>query len=583
MITLPKRKLRLWYNKNDYLKERENEKKLSETNQNDNVTEPVLTDEKTETTIIDDTIPPVENAEMPSVENETKSLQTETQKEVLPIETQADLKQAEIPSSKSNINEEGSNKEKIQIEPNSAITLTQTQAEQTPTESYSNPQIIEKETQETSLVNDIVSPVDVKQKQALIELKWVKDQDKLADPLTRPNAEQEILSVESIKEEEAIEIENKVPMIESVVDIEKYTDSLKRLLPTKAVVCIGEYPINIILNSSFIGKKDQGVLPIFVEKSTKDVIKWSQGRLENGSIVCLDEDIDSHFWYDILPYVVENESFFEKIKGKPIEKLLGAIIVSSTWNGIGSALLPSLSTQFKEWNINSIALPLLPSKAQPLDNQFNSLACIGILASRKATLLLIDRDKLETYTGIDRNGFGIYGNMVINYLLDLILTKETFAQELCELSNSFDTKMFTTLLASGVSLKIYETLENMLDTTLLRPLFTFDLSSATILYVLVRMPFNLKDKFPRGKIEVTITNWFKDKADLESIYIADPIYVEDSSDRMDIAMFVGGFETATRFATIEKKVAKMKDQAVKKGLITEEDWQAIAKSLLNKI
>jgi len=143
--------------------------------------------------------------------------------------------------------------------------------------------------------------------------------------------------------------------------------------------------------------------------------------------------------------------------------------------------------------------------------------------------------------------------------------------------------MFTTLLASGVSLKIYETLENMLDTTLLRPLFTFDLSSATILYVLVRMPFNLKDKFPRGKIEVTITNWFKDKADLESIYIADPIYVEDSSDRMDIAMFVGGFETATRFATIEKKVAKMKDQAVKKGLITEEDWQAIAKSLLNKI
>ena len=72
MITLPKRKLRLWYNKNDYLKERENEKKLSEQNQIDNVEEPSLKDEKTESTGIDNNILPVENKEAPPVVDETK-------------------------------------------------------------------------------------------------------------------------------------------------------------------------------------------------------------------------------------------------------------------------------------------------------------------------------------------------------------------------------------------------------------------------------------------------------------------------------------------------------------------------------
>ena len=133
-----------------------------------------------------------------------------------------------------------------------------------------------------------------------------------------------------------------------------------------------------------------------------------------------------------------------------------------------------------------------------------------------------------------------------------------------------------------MSLKIYGSIENMLNTTLLRPLFNFDLSTASLLYVVTRMPFHLKDKLPRGKIELAIDNWFSGKANLESIHITEPIYVEDSSDRMDIALFIGGFDTATRFAALEKRVTKMKNQAVKKGSITEEDWAYITKSLLNK-
>jgi len=580
VITLPKRKLRLWYNKNDYLKERENEKKLSDQVQSFDVTEPVPKDEIVKPTKIDESSQTTENIEEPKVQ-EAKLPHTEAQIETLPTKSHDNVEQNEMPyvpiEAQKKVSESYSKAQPETIVEQAPIVKENTEAPTTQTEEKTG-EVSPTESEKQIVIQTENPPAINEGSTQAVEVPVQIENREPTDSTNVPSAVEAIQEMAQVETD--LETENKVPLNANVVNIAKYTDTLKRLLPTKAVVYIGESPINIVLNDAFVHKKDESVLPIFIEKSSKDVIKWSQGRLDQKNIVCLDEDIDTHFWYDILPYVVNNEGFFGKIKSKPIEKLQGAILISSTWTGIGSALLPSLSTQFKEWNINSIALSLLPSKAQPLDNQFNAFASIGILASRDATLLLIDRDNLENYTGIDRNGFGIYGDMVVNYLFELMLAKENFVRELCELSSSFNTKMFAALLASGVSLKIYDSIENMLDTALLTPLFTFDLSSATLLYVLVRMPFNLKEKCPRGKIERAVTNWFKDKANLESIYITDPIYVEDSSDRIDIALFVGGFETVTKFAAMEKKVAKMKEQAVKKGLITEEEWQTIAKSLL---
>ena len=93
------------------------------------------------------------------------------------------------------------------------------------------------------------------------------------------------------------------------------------------------------------------------------------------------------------------------------------------------------------------------------------------------------------------------------------------------------------------------------------------------------MPLQFKDKLPRGKIELTIANWFKEKAHLKSIYISEPIYAEDVSDRVDVVMFVGGFDVTEMFTSIEKKVSAIKSQAIKKGLIKEDEWQGIVKNL----
>jgi hypothetical protein len=42
---------------------------------------------------------------------------------------------------------------------------------------------------------------------------------------------------------------------------------------------------------------------------------------------------------------------------------------------------------------------------------------------------------------------------------------------------------------------------------------------------------------------------------------------------------VGGFDLAEMFTSMEKEVNALKSQIVKKGLIKEEDWQEIVKSL----
>jgi hypothetical protein len=363
-------------------------------------------------------------------------------------------------------------------------------------------------------------------------------------------------------------------------NIRKHIDQLRPWFPKQAVICIGEYPIQILLKGPFVGKIDD-ILPIFIARYSDDIVKWSQFHLETYNILGLDTNIDTHFWFHVLPHITRDDAFIARLKNKPIDKLREAIMVSSIWDGIGSALLPTLISQFKAWNINSVALAVLPSKLQSSDVHFNAFSSMGICASKDfAPVLLIDRDKLESYVGVDRKGSIIRGNTVVNYILELMLAKETLVQELSELSRSFNVKIYTVLLATGASLKIYGSLENILTTALFRPLLTFDLSNASILYVLLRVPLQLKDKLPRGKIELAIANWFEKRASFKSIYVSDPIYVKDDSDRIDLVMFVGGFDVTDMFTSMEKEVSVMKNDAIERGLISKDEWQEIVKSLV---
>jgi hypothetical protein len=157
----------------------------------------------------------------------------------------------------------------------------------------------------------------------------------------------------------------------------------------------------------------------------------------------------------------------------------------------------------------------------------------------------------------------------------MFLAKETLVSEIAELSRTFNVKLFSGIIVTGASYRIYGTFENMLNAASLKPLLKFDMPSASLLYVLLRMPLSLKDKLPRAKIELAIANWFKEKTSLQSIYITEPIYTEDLTDRIDAVLFVGGFDVSTLFADIQRKVERLKKKAVAKGFMTD-DWQVIS-------
>jgi len=362
--------------------------------------------------------------------------------------------------------------------------------------------------------------------------------------------------------------------------IKKHIETLKPLLPKQAAVYIGEYPIKVLLKQPYVDKTGQ-TLQVLVGKSSDEVYKWVPKGFNPHLVLGFeDANIETHFWYNMLPFVSQDEKLIEGLKKKPTEKLHSAIMVASVWDGIGSASLPTLISKFKGSNMNSLSVALLPSKIQPTDAYFNALAALGLCAdSDAATVLLLDRDFLENYEGVDRVGSLIKGNVVANYLVNLFLTKETFVEEISEQARTFNTKMYTALLAAGASIRIYGSIENMLNATLLKPLLNFDLSTVSLLYVLVRMPSSLKDKLPRAKIELAIASWFKEKANLKSIYITEPVYVEDASDRIDLVLLVGGFDTTGMFLDYEKKARGLGSRAVQKGFVDKKQWQAMMKNL----
>src|SRR5208337_4397714 len=144
------------------------------------------------------------------------------------------------------------------------------------------------------------------------------------------------------------------------------------------------------------------MLPILLGKSSDDIYKWIPKGFDPYIVLGFeDANIDTHFWYNVLPYVSQDETLIEGLKKKPIEKLHSAIMLASIWDGIGSAALPTLSSKLKTSNINSLSIAILPSKIQPTDAYFNSLASLGMCAANEdATLVLLERDLLENYEGV---------------------------------------------------------------------------------------------------------------------------------------------------------------------------------------
>jgi len=347
----------------------------------------------------------------------------------------------------------------------------------------------------------------------------------------------------------------------------------------QALFCIGEYSIKIILQN-YLQYKSNFKNSFFISKFSKDIVDWSQSLISKDYILSLEKNVDAHFWYQLYPILNENNILIEKFKKTPIDRQKGTIILSSLWDGFGSAIVPALITHSKKSKINSIAFGILPSQIQPSDAHFNAFSSVGLCLSKNfSPLVLLDRDNIESFVGINLNGLIIKGNAVINFIFKLIKQKKSFVQEISELTRTFNIKSYTVLVAAGASLGIYGSLEHILTAILLKPLLRFNFSSSSIIYVIIRIPIKLKKILSKNTIELLIANWLKDKVNLKSLQVSEPLYEDSNGDRIDLAVFIGGFDLKEIFSLQKKKIESVKNNAFKKSLIKKEEWEAITKEL----
>lgn len=346
----------------------------------------------------------------------------------------------------------------------------------------------------------------------------------------------------------------------------------------QTIICVGEYPTRIILQNFDPNEKNDSLL--FINKINKDLLAEKQTLLKPDNNLSLKLEKDTHFWYQAMPQLKENKILIENLKNRLINNTKGVLILSSLWEGFSSGINPVLISKFKQSNINSIAIGVLPSQIQPPDAHFNAYSSVGLNLSNNFTpILLLDRDQIENFVGINKNGLLIKGTEIINYLLELITKKETFIKEIAELTRTFKIKAYSVLLASGASLSVYGSLENILNTTIIQPLLKFDVSTSSLLFGLVFIPAKLKKTLTKDKIEIALANWFNGKANLKSIQISEPIYIECESDRIDIILLMGGFNISTILATYKKKAKPITSSVLKQGFVEKEEWEEISKTI----
>jgi len=377
----------------------------------------------------------------------------------------------------------------------------------------------------------------------------------------------------------ALSVNNENAVFDILESIKKHIEQLRGEIRKTSLLCAGEYVIKVISKWAFL-ENVREISPIFIGKSQEDVRRWSGSNFDSQNIVELKTRIATHFWFNVLPYIRKNERFVKILRDKSIHKAEKSVLATSTWDGLSSGLLPFLLSKFKEWKMDMTAITILPSSFQPPDDHFNAVSSVSMSLSENSNpIILIDRDSLENYVGVNRKGEILRGNIALHYLLDLMLSKDSLIHELNELSKIFGVNNYTVLLASGASLRIYGSLKNIFKSVLFRPFLNFNLSSSTIGYVFLRLPANLEENITREKIEREFSEWFEEKATLKSLEVSDPVYVNDRNDRIDAAIFLGGFDKTEIFVPMLEKSADIAKNAVSRGFIEKDEWEKISKNL----
>jgi len=362
-----------------------------------------------------------------------------------------------------------------------------------------------------------------------------------------------------------------------LVGLRKHIEAITPALPNRAVVTVGQYTLDALLDTPRFQEDER--LDLFRVHHKKD-LEHKTLYIDPEYQVQVETLYEPHYWYDLRENVDEDE-FKERLAEIIFDYHKEILTLVNLSEGSSSGLYPMLHGFLADKEKNTLGAVVFPSMSHSGDALFNAFASVGMLALDESTpLILIDQASLEAYRGVHRMGEVLKGIDVLDYLVELLLDKEGFIRDIYKLSRNFGVRFFAPLLATGCSLTIYENFRNILEIVLEQPLMDFEMSTASMIYVLVKAPTYFRDEFTKGKIEYEISRWLKESLGVDVPQVCEPVFVEEFGDRVDVVILVGGWDSSKMFRDIYRRIERFSNMNLEQGLYNRELWEKIMKTLL---
>lgn len=350
------------------------------------------------------------------------------------------------------------------------------------------------------------------------------------------------------------------------------------ILPDKAVVTVGQYALETLSESKKLSNPDVYTLLRIMHK--KD-LQHKTIEIAPDLSFQMDTMYEPHYWFDLNSYIdgVDLSDVFERLFYDYHKEILS---LSNISEGASSGILPHIHKHLMEKEKSTVGICVFPSMSHSGDALYNAFSTVGRITLESSTpLILIDQGELESYNGVHREGDVLENTAILDYMIDLLLDKEDFIRDLNRLSSSYNIELFSPLLASGCSMDIYENFRNILEVSLEQPLMDFDITSARMLYVLVRAPLKFRDQLQKGQLEYEVSTWLQESIGIDIPQICEPIFVDEYGDRIDIVILVGGYDTSKKFNEVHKRIERFSKMNVEQGLVDSLEWEKIKEKMLS--
>ena len=252
---------------------------------------------------------------------------------------------------------------------------------------------------------------------------------------------------------------------------------------------------------------------------------------------------------------LEEESILDQMEKAGVTSSDLVMVISAISGGTGSGVPPpvlELIDRYAEAIPVKTVTALLPAMDEPDVFRFNAYCGLSRLIeyrgkSRPDMIILIGKENLMSHGDVDNEGKEMTFDRTVASILDMTsnpgsgeIYRWLEPADLVLTTRSTGVIHFVPCLALNHSLRIYQDLESVLDSALLRPLAEIDPSSSLYTHIFLRVPKFLKKEYSPEAITKSIYKWRKKVFPEELGGDYSITYVEKNGDKVDALILLGG-------------------------------------------